>query len=87
MHQNYLSVYAKLDSTDRAMVGASAPRDDGQDPRACERLRKLVRDCLAKNMNKGAIFFAGKLCSMSKYRADDVFLLAQVSIPMLTLIS
>lgn len=59
------------------MVGASAPREDGPDARTCERLRKLVRDCISKHMKKGAIFFAGKLCSMSKHRPEDVYLLAQ----------
>lgn len=70
------------------MIGAAAPREDGHDhsaqdqgpvtTRTCDRLRKLVRDCISKHMNKSAIFFAGKLCSMSKYRPDDVYLLAQV---------
>jgi hypothetical protein len=44
----------------------------------CEKLRMLVPDCMSKHLYKGAIFFAGKLCSMSGYRPEDVFLLAQV---------
>ena len=46
--------------------------------RACDRLRALVPDCISKHMHKAAIFFAGKLCSMSNDHPNDVYLLAQV---------
>lgn len=44
----------------------------------CERLRKLIPDCVSKHMNKSAIFYAGKLCCMSNNNHHDVYLLAQV---------
>lgn len=45
---------------------------------ACERLRQLVPDCMAKHMYEAAIFFASKLCSMSDQHPGDIYLLAQV---------
>jgi hypothetical protein len=49
--------------------------------RACERLRALIPDCMSKHMYKAAIFFSGKLCSMSGNHPNDVYLLAQVPFP------
>jgi hypothetical protein len=47
---------------------------------ACERLRRLVPDCVSKHLYKSAVFFAGKLCTMSDNQPSDVYLLAQVCI-------
>ena len=53
-------------------------RDGAGAQLVCERLRKLIPDCVSKHMNKSAIFYAGKLCCMSNNNHHDVYLLAQV---------
>lgn len=45
---------------------------------ACERLRALVQDCIAKHLYKGAVFFADKLLTLSDNSPSDLYLLAQV---------
>jgi hypothetical protein len=65
-----------LRSSEDAVVLATMDEDFRTS--ACERLRALVPDCMSKHMYKAAIFFAGKLCSMSDNHPDNVYLLAQV---------
>lgn len=45
---------------------------------ACDHLRSMVQDCLAKHMHKSAVFFADKLLTLSDNSPSDLWLLAQV---------
>lgn len=60
------------------VVAMHGDRDGVGAQLVCERLRKLIPDCVSKHMNKSAIFYAGKLCCMSNNNHHDVYLLAQV---------
>lgn len=44
---------------------------------ACERLRAVVQDALAKHLYGSAVFYGDKLVALSKGDPADVYLLAQ----------